>query len=775
MDDRSASRLDELEALVADHRAWLTERIVAAARAHGFDVQGPRLEAAWAASVCGFQEPLRLALAQPALSVRLEAVTDYAHHPLTAFGIDIARRHRGRGVSLARFLGLFKHYRRAHVALLERVEVDAARRDRWHDFLDSVFDLVEIGVVTEWAALDRDGRLAELETANRRATAQRLQYLSIFDSLPIPAILLDSADRVENANTAARRIFGDCGAPGGGYYGEAVPSALPSQLPELLAAAADARTTRLVTAGGERHFRVTSHRLLDHGDSATGRVVLLADVSDYVEELAAKTLADRAKSAFIASTSHDLRAPLSGILAAVELLEREGGGATTAPVATIRGATQVLLALVDDVLDHGRQEAAPARRHKGPLAVADALRAATETVRPRLASKAVGLELDLQLPAGLVLDIDGSKLLRIVVNLLDNAAKFTDRGEVVCRADWAAAHGELRVTVTDTGRGFPEAEAERLFAPFVRQASAEPGVGNGLGLAICRHLADALGGRITVRSRPGEGSRFTLIVPAGEAVAQPHVEPRRRARLLLVEDDDASRTATRGLLEHAGFAVIDAATAQAARRALLVESVAAAILDLRLPDGDGITLTGELRRQVAALPVVVLTADASEAVDAACRRAGVGAVLRKPTDLSTLVATLNELLDDVPRASPPVVDRDRLGGHLAVLGLGTVRVIVTAFDRSLAETTATLARTHREADLPALAERLHALAGAAAQLGLAALSARCVALDVVARAGDLDTVRGARDAFVEETRKARTALGRDLDGLLRDHDDPHDA
>ena len=210
---------EELGALVRREQAWLTERITALARRHGFDVEGPALLAGWEASVCGFLEPIGRAVADPALLKRLDADTDYAHHPLTAYGIAAARRHRGRGVSLTRFLALLKYYRRAHVALLDHAGIAGAKREAFHDFLDGVFDLVEIGVVTEWSSLDRDARLAELREGNRRAVAERLKYLTVFESVASPVLIVDDAGRIENANWAAMRTFG--AVPAAGEIGRA--------------------------------------------------------------------------------------------------------------------------------------------------------------------------------------------------------------------------------------------------------------------------------------------------------------------------------------------------------------------------------------------------------------------------------------------------------------------------------------------------------------------------------------------------------------------------
>ncbi|MFP4359976.1 MAG: ATP-binding protein, partial [Alphaproteobacteria bacterium] len=572
---------EELGALVRREQAWLTERITALARRHGFALEGPELLAGWEASVCGFLEPIDRAVAEPALLSRLDADTDYADHPLTAYGIAAARSHRGRGVSLTAFLALMKYYRRAHVALLERAGITGDKREAFHDFLDGVFDLVEIGVVTEWSSRDHDARLDELRRANRAAVAERLKYLTVFESVASPIVMLDGEDRIENANWAAMRTFAsaptvDAESPGGGYYGGRLPRLLADRVGELLAAAAEGRPAALDTVRGERHFRVTARPLLAVTGERPGRVVLLADVTDYVSELAEARLVNRAKSAFIATMSHEIRTPLTGILGAAELMALEEArhrGDEGATLTAIRASARVLLNLVDDVLDHARLEAGTIPQRPVRVHLEGLLDAAVATIAPRARSKGLALATAIDATVDRTVEVDAAKLQRIVVNLLDNAVKFTERGEV--RLEAGCDSEELSVAVVDTGRGFDAPRLDRLFEPYVQDPARgdDTLAGTGLGLAICRRLADVLGGTLAATSAPAAGTRFVLRVPVASVAAAP--DPPRAgaadgagAQVLVVEDDEVNRMVTAGLLAHAGFAVTAVATAaEAAPRA----------------------------------------------------------------------------------------------------------------------------------------------------------------------------------------------------------------
>jgi CheY-like chemotaxis protein/HPt (histidine-containing phosphotransfer) domain-containing protein len=505
----------------------------------------------------------------------------------------------------------------------------------------------------------------------------------------------------------------------------------------------------------------------------------LADVTDYVSELAEARLVNRAKSTFIATMSHEIRTPLTGILGAAELLaleEERRLGEEGATVTAIRASARVLLNLVDDVLDHARLQAGTVTPRAAPVRLAGLLDAAAAAIAPRARSK--GLALVTRIDRGLdrTVELDAAKLQRIVVNLLDNAVKFTERGEVRLEADHDGE--ELAVAIVDTGRGFDAQRLERLFEPFVQDpARGEDTLeGTGLGLAICRRLADVLGGRLDAASAPGAGTRFVLRVPA-PAAAPAAIAPTAPAsadgvgaRVLLVEDDEVNRMVTEGLLVHAGFAVTTVASAAQAVRTVDAARFDAVVLDLRLPDGDGVALTRRLRERFATMPIVALTAYVGEDEEAASRRAGISAYLRKPTGLELLDGTLRRLLD-AGAAEPPLpaetVDRERLAGHFKVLGEGALRAIVRAFDRA-SERALVAARAWEAGDGAGdLEDALHALRGAAGQLGLDGIAQRAGALELAARSGDTARLHRETAAFTGDLRAARTALVATVDELAR--------
>ncbi|GJG85437.1 hypothetical protein tb265_06180 [Gemmatimonadetes bacterium T265] len=238
--------------------------------------------------------------------------------------------------------------------------------------------------------------------------------------------------------------------------------------------------------------------------------------------------ANAAKAQFLATMSHELRTPLNAITGYVELITLGIRGPTTpeqqADLARVRRSSQHLLGLVGDILNFARLEAGQAEVRREVVDVGAALADAEALVAPQAAAGGLALRVGTP-PAGAPVRAtgDAEKLRQILLNLLTNAVKFTDAGgtvEVAADVDDRAAGGPVRVVVRDTGRGIPAEQIDRVFEPFVqvdRQLTRPAEQGVGLGLAISRGLARAMGGDLTVESCVGEGSRFTLTLPSADA------------------------------------------------------------------------------------------------------------------------------------------------------------------------------------------------------------------------------------------------------------------
>ena len=358
--------------------------------------------------------------------------------------------------------------------------------------------------------------------------------------------------------------------------------------------------------------------------------------------------ANRAKSAFLANMSHELRTPLTSILGISQLLERdpEFSPKNKNFLGILNSAGKQLFDLIDDVLELSKIEADRATPVSVPFDLHAFLGDLCEMLRPRAEKKGLRLilERDPALPGHI--RADGPKLRQILINLLSNAIKFTEQGRVILRArqkgkseavrgDGPGSRVRLAFEVEDTGVGISPEDQERIFESFVQvRPSRKPSGGVGLGLAICKKLADTLGGEITVNSEPGRGSVFGL-----DIWVQPEEEtaiPRRAVvdrvmglvpgqpsyRLLVVDDNLESRLLLRKLLEPAGFTVLEAASGQEAIDLYRKEAPHLIWMDIRMPEMDGYETAGRIREAEkervkeaglkVPIPIIALTAGVME-------------------------------------------------------------------------------------------------------------------------------------------------------------------
>ncbi len=359
--------------------------------------------------------------------------------------------------------------------------------------------------------------------------------------------------------------------------------------------------------------------------------------------------AARFKSQFFANMSHELRSPLNSIIGYTELLLDGVDGAVSGEqegdLRRILAASRYLLKLINNILDMTRIEAGRMEVEVQPFDVPALVSEVLDTVTPLAYRKHLNLRTELEAGAG-AFTSDREKLKQVLINLLANAVKFTDEGEVVCSASREA--GRLAVTVRDTGIGIGPEDQKRIFSKFFQAdpSHAREHKGTGLGLPLCRMLVELLGGEIAVESAPGVGSRFSFWVPEATAAAAP--APRAAARLerprvLVIEDDPSALELIQKVLEAAGMEPLPAQDGAEGLRLAREAAPTAITLDLLMPRVDGWEVLGRLKADPATRDIPVAILSCMDTKDQGLR-AGAAAFLVKPVDRGELVKVLRRLV-----------------------------------------------------------------------------------------------------------------------------------
>lgn len=396
------------------------------------------------------------------------------------------------------------------------------------------------------------------------------------------------------------------------------------------------------------------------------RVYRLIKELAYNEEALDRTLAEAesanaAKSQFLANMSHELRTPLNGIIAMTELLrDHQTDARGREMAATIVSSGRTLEHVVNDILDVAKIEAGLLKFESVPFELDELLKSVAQLHGAAAAAKGITLGLTIQDDASGVYLGDRTRVSQVLSNLISNAVKFTETG---CVQVTARKHGDRRLclSVSDTGVGFDRATAARLFQRFEQadvSVSRRYG-GTGLGLSICASLAEMMGGQVSVRSVPGKGSTFfahlrlprvgNVEVVTPEPVAQAQNEDARSLRVLYADDHAINRQVVAMILEPLGVDLTLAHNGREALDTLTTSAFDVVLMDVQMPEMDGLTATRLLREYEAArglirMPVIALTANAMpDDVDRSLA-AGADLHLPKPIRPAELLEAINRVV-----------------------------------------------------------------------------------------------------------------------------------
>ncbi len=505
-----------------------------------------------------------------------------------------------------------------------------------------------------------------------RETGERLR--SILDNVPLGVIFMDPQGHLLECN---RRL---CEMLGRG------PAELLGRLVTEFVHADDGRTIRrmrhdllkahvtsasesirLQTRGGEITARLNASALRGPDGRAVRLVGVVEDITEHLRlEASERALhraeaANRAKNEFLSRMSHELRTPLNAMIGFSQLLglDREPGLAPHQREWTlqIQRAGWHLLEMINETLDLSRIESGSLQLALEPLALAPLLAGCRDLVSGHAGQRSVRVSESLSDEAPAVL-ADATRLKQVLTNLLSNAVKYNREGGQVHIAVRPAAQGRVEIAISDTGLGMSEGQVEALFQPYNRLGREDSGIeGTGIGLVISRRLTELMGGTMAVTSRAGQGSTFTLTLPAAAAadgtplaVSKTSDAPYRRRLVHYVEDNETNIEVMRGVLArrsqvelHTSMLALDGLGAIRRERPDLI------LLDMQLPDISGLELLRHLKQDddVADIPVIVVSADATPGQMEKALTLGALHYVTKPLEVASFLTLVDDALESV--------------------------------------------------------------------------------------------------------------------------------
>ncbi len=501
--------------------------------------------------------------------------------------------------------------------------------------------------------------------------------------------------------------------------------------------------------------------------------------------------ADRAKSEFLAMMSHEIRTPMNGVLGMLRNLSMDGlSEPQLEQLRAARASGESLLTILNDILNYSKTELSGAQEERGVFSVAEVMQVIVTLLEPGAREKGIKLWLDLPEDAPPAVNGDMAKLRQILFNLVSNAVKFTEEGEVVLRlrcrpADSGCA--TLIFEVSDTGKGISAQARQRIFKAFEQEdgLTARRYGGTGLGLAICRKFAEVIGATLSVESTLHVGSVFTLMAdfdladPGALAENLPEWTPVRGARalhVLVVEDHEVNQLVARSYLERMGHNVVCLGSAEDALERLRCDSFDLVLMDVNLPGLSGTEATRHIRAmpEGRTLPIIGISAHVQDDEVEEQLDAGMNCFVAKPISPERLLAALDQVSGGGRRSvflSPRSTswsggsDETVLGHMRADLGHEQTIKAVGLYLAGLEDEQALLKNALAAQDTARLSSIAHRMKGAAGNFDLPDLRICLQKIEDAARTGDL--VRADETIFqlFDEIRAARQTLSQAVEEL----------
>lgn len=680
-----------------------------------------------------------------------------------------------------------KHYLSTgeHAVLNQRIEVPATNKAGDELLVELAISPVEFGGTKFFSAYLRDITQARAAQDELRASEERFQ--SLFELSPDAIVVINGKGDLLDANTLACELAG--------YPKEEmlkrpamdfVPADSLAAALAGMASAGNGETVRVqmdfMNAQKERVPTELLGRKIESDDGALYYGVV-RDISDRLakeqqlrQSKEAAEQANSAKSDFLANMSHEMRTPLNGVIGSLSLVEDDGISAESAGlIKTAERSAETLLTLIDDLLDLSRIEAGEIDLEYSVFDPSELSALVSEVFGPLAENKDIKLKTEVK-SGGYSIKSDVGKIRQVVLNLVGNAIKFTQRGEVVVNIDYdcETTDKRLSLTVRDTGIGISKKDQAVLFDRFKQADSSRSKShgGAGLGLAICHELAGIMDGMISVSSAPGVGSTFTFSIPAEPA--EKRAEPtdtkaadtlRLSGRVLIAEDSETNAMVAKKMLDRLGLDYHHVLDGAAAIDAALASEFDVVLMDVSMPNVDGLEATRVLRDRGFDKPIIAMTAHALKGDRDQAFEHGMTGYVTKPVRPQALRDALEEWL------LPATPDKPSMETKMNALDTDAIQQV---WEGDL-ETYAEIGRIFmdelswripglRTSQPNELEHHAHSLKGAASNIGATELSRLAAELEQKAKSGSSAQIESLIASIEAESAAVQTALKQDYLG-----------
>lgn len=426
------------------------------------------------------------------------------------------------------------------------------------------------------------------------------------------------------------------------------------------------REIELTTPVGiKKYLRLSTAFLKNSYNRITGTVTVVSDLTELILSRQQAEHANRAKTNFLASVSHDIRTPMISIIGASDLLKMEKlSDYQKELVMTIQHSGQQLLELINDILDLSRIEAGHTLGVVKPFKLSQLISECIETVYSKIQANNLGVFIDIHPAVPPALIGDPLQIRRVILNLLTNAINFTQSGHIRLSVNLfnevRKNENEIYVlfAVEDTGVGIPEDKLLTVFEPF-QQVKQHNSTGTGLGLAICKELVEKMGGKIWANSQVGKGSKFSFYLPLQEAASTDITSPKptipatnylnrstEKKSILIVEDNEVNCKILSYMLQNLSYNTTSVNNGNQCLEILTKQHFDLILMDMQMPILDGYETTKIIRndKNLAHIPIIALTAFAMEGDAERCISSGCDYYLSKPVSQLELYEALNKIL-----------------------------------------------------------------------------------------------------------------------------------